>query len=181
MNIGGNANIAMGFTVASSEGCLWLLSNNDLIRSSLLSDVLKALRGSYPDILINCGGQASGLQTLSYSNIDKFHEHPLYALGLISRGIYKMSYLSASGQVPFLHHNSSFPHLAIAFHAFRCNETCTLCVMPGLAFAENDESASDHKGEYSVSYAGGRSRSSLSLSVAGGPLRLVFCVLEPLA
>ena len=154
VNVGGNANIAMGFTVASSEGYLWTLSDNDLIRPSLLADILKALRGLSPDILINCGGQTSGLQTLSYRMIGDLHEHPLYALGLISRGIYKMSYLSVSGEVPFLYHNSSFPHLAIAFHAFRCNETCNLYVMQGSAFIENDESVSDHKGDYSLSYAG---------------------------
>ena len=124
------------------------------ISPTTLFEFLKALRGSSPDILINCGGQASRLQTLSYRKIGEFHEHPLYALGLISRGIYKMAYLSRSGDIPFLYHNSSFPHLAIAFHAFQCNEACNLYVMQGSAFIRNDESVSDHKGEYSLSFAG---------------------------
>lgn len=154
VNIGGNANISLGFTVASLEGYLWLLSDNDLIRASLLPDVLEALRGYSPDILINCGGRSSGLQTLRFGDMGQFHEHPLYDLGLISRGIYKMDYLSSSGEIPFFCHNSSFPHLAVAFHAFQCNQTCDLFVISGSAFVEDKESLSDYKGEYSLSYAG---------------------------
>jgi len=154
VNVGGNANISMGFTVASLGGYLWLLSDNDLVRASLLPDVLNALRGFSPDILINCGGRSSGLQTLRFGDMGQFHEHPLYGLGLISRGIYKMDYLSSSGEIPFLYHNSSFPHLAIAFHALRHNQTCDLFVISGPAFVEDKEALSDYKGEYFLSYAG---------------------------
>ena len=135
----------MGFAVASPGCGLWVLSDNDLIRSSLLSGTLKALRSSSPNILIECGGKTSGLQTLSFFNIGEFIERPLYALGLISRCVVKMFYLSASGDIPFLHHDSSFSRLAIAFDAFRCQKTWNLYVMQDSAFVNNDQSQLNYK------------------------------------
>jgi hypothetical protein len=139
-NIGGNANIALGYLDGSTGGYIWVLSDNDFIRHGLLKDVYRALLCVKPDVLLLEAPHASDVpdgSRLIYEEMNSFCHHPLYGLGLISRGIYRVSYIAKGMESMFHYHNSSFPHLALVLTAFKCHRECRLGLLPGPAFEED--------------------------------------------
>ena len=154
-NIGGNANIALGFTSANPNGYLWILSDDDWIEADLLQRVLSHLKKENPDLLIIQELHKAECTTIYYADIKDIADCALLSLGLISRGVYSMNYIAQSCEAPFLYHNTSFPHLAIIFSALRKKGKCRLFCMAGQSF-QGDACVGhkDHPGNYHLSYAG---------------------------
>lgn len=145
-NIGGNANIALGYLDGATGGYIWVLSDNDFIRHGLLKDVYQVLLHVKPDVLLLEVPQTSDVpdeSNLFYEDMHSFCDHPLYGLGLISRGIYRVNYIASGMENMFFYHNSSFPHLALMLTAFRCHRECRLELLPGPAFEEDSISTNE--------------------------------------
>jgi hypothetical protein len=155
-NIGGNANIALGFTHGKQDGYLWILSDNDFIEGDLVERVVSCINQyREADIFILGGSPQARHEMVRYEEIANFENCPLIALGLISRGIYSMKYFANVCEIPFLYHNTSFPHLAVALGALRLNGQCTIFQIPGRAFIEEgNTTTNDYIGRYDMSYAG---------------------------
>jgi len=122
-NIGGNANILLGYVTASDSRHVWVLSDNDYLLPNVLPSVLRTCKDANPDILIlaSSDGEENESSAISWADMTCFIKSPIYRLGLISRGIYKLSYISESLELLFHYHNTSFPHLAMSLGALRRN------------------------------------------------------------
>jgi len=153
-NIGGNANIALGFTVGRQEGYLWILSDDDILPSGCIVKVLTCLQQFSPDVLILTSVPEICHCALNYNDIRDFEQTPLITLGLVSRGVYSVRYISASSDIPFSYHNSSFPHLAAILGALKKNTQCSITFLPIPEFLNSYSDVKENPGDYSLSLAG---------------------------
>jgi hypothetical protein len=159
-NIGGNANIALSFLDGIVGGYIWVLSDNDIIRKGLLAGLYASLGFGRPDVVFLEGAHELDIPCgtrLFYGEMNSFRHHPLVGLGLISRGIYRVDYVSFGMESMFMYHNSSFPHLALVLAAFRQHGQCLVKGIPGPAFEEEVVFANDFycNSGYDLSRTGG--------------------------
>jgi hypothetical protein len=116
-NIGGNANILLGFVLAQPEDALWILADDNPITKESVSIILENLESEW-DIL-----GMTRLQSYESSFVFDNDKYGLNFLGektewgLISSVIYNISSMAESINNGFELFNSSFPHLAILLEA----------------------------------------------------------------
>ncbi|MBU4556705.1 MAG: glycosyltransferase family 2 protein [Actinobacteria bacterium] len=150
-NIGGNANIALGFVFAREDEYLWILSDNDTVAPTALSYLASQGRVGDPDAIV--------LTTQSSAPSDFVHEwtrawDDVHENGLISNVIYRSSVFSDQAALAFYYHNTSFPHLCVLLGTLKERSSLRYRVLPS---AEIFAPAGDHgeqAGDYSLSYAG---------------------------
>lgn len=154
-NIGGNANIALGFIEGGPDDYVWLLSDNDIISLGTLTRIIDAIEPSHPpDILILSSGAHDNLSQVVYNDIADWTQCPLISLGLISRGVYSLKFIGTSLESAFLYISSSFPHLALILSSLRISRKCTVLELGHCTFMDPHCSTSDYIGKYDLSYAG---------------------------
>jgi hypothetical protein len=112
-NIGGNANISLGFLLSKNYDYLWILSDNDTIKKGSLSIIKKEILSDFKfDLLVFDANHKEKSDYLIKSN-ESFDLLNTGALDLISNTIYSTKSISNFIESAFYFHNSSFPHLAI--------------------------------------------------------------------
>mgnify|MGYP006283181561 CR=1 FL=1 len=154
-NIGGNANIALGFVEGERDDYLWLLSDNDILPQGALRRILRVLgTNAFPDVLILTNRAFDNLTKVVYDEIADWAQCPLISLGLISRGVYSMQYISSSLESAFLYNSSSFPHLAVLLSSLRSNGDILVYEFGQCNFLEPPRSSLDYIGKYDLSFAG---------------------------
>lgn len=127
-NIGGNANIALGFIFAKNDEFLWILSDNDIVKETAIDYILNALNGKVDFYCFN--DEEHYPKTFKYKWEDGCQTLMDWRLGLISDGLYNMKTVKDSIHAAFFYHNSSFPHLAVAFEAIKQKQTVTVGLLP---------------------------------------------------
>jgi glycosyltransferase involved in cell wall biosynthesis len=147
-NIGGNANIALGFSFARPDEFLWILSDNDTITTSAITYILSQLN--------------KGIDFLCYNKevedaVDVEHhwrsgwEVPMHwRMGLISDGMYNMATVRKVVDQAFYFHNSSFPHLAVACAAARSKGSVQFRLLPRGKMIKEEYSSKEEPTDYSL-------------------------------
>jgi hypothetical protein len=112
-NIGGNANISLGFLLSKNYDYLWILSDNDTIKKGSLSIIKNEILSDFKfDLLVFDQNKKEKSDYLIKSN-ENFDLLNTGVLDLISNTIYSTKSISNFIEAAFYFHNSSFPHLAI--------------------------------------------------------------------
>ena len=151
-NLGGNANILLGFIHAHSSEYLWILSDNDLVTDKSLANIFSALK-TKPDFMF-----ASSITSESYNTFFHYNRNILDLLdnraGLISSTIYSLKIINNNIFQSFFFHNSSFPHLGVIFSTLKEHKTVSASLMPyGDILAESIE-IDGNRGDYRLAYLG---------------------------
>jgi len=150
-NIGGNANITLGFVFANSDEYLWILSDDDKITHTALKEIFSAL-DQEPDFVHI--GNYDGLkeETLTLDNL--FSLPSGAGFGLISVVIFKVTFINDHIIAGFDYLESSFPHLALVMDALRAKGSARLfCTSHEIIFT--GEMLETHgTGDYAISALG---------------------------
>lgn len=127
-NIGGNANIALGFIYAQPDEFLWILSDNDIVTSQAVAYILNLLN---KEIDFYCFNYSIEEPTeIEHLWADGCQSPMDWRLGLISDGLYNVNSIKGSIDAAFYYHNSSFPHLAVAFSAMKMKGSARFGLLP---------------------------------------------------
>ncbi len=116
-NIGGNANIALGFVFAQPNEFLWILSDNDIVTDTALDYIIGLLDSSIDFYCFNYSVKVPTAVDYKWENGCQTSMD--WRLGLISDALYNVNSIKESIDAAFYYHNSSFPHLAVAFSAMK--------------------------------------------------------------
>lgn len=117
-NIGGNANIMLGFVFANKNEYLWILSDDDLITGNAVIEILNSMFSDLP--LYHIGEYSETFKSkLTLGNV--FTDPKGAGFGLISSAIFSVDYFKDSFVKGFDFLESSFPHLAIILSSLRSN------------------------------------------------------------
>ncbi len=127
-NIGGNANIALGFVFAQPDEFLWILSDNDIISDTAVDYLLGALdeRVDFYCFVDSIKEPAE----VAYAWESGWQTPMDWRMGLISDALYNISTVKDSIEEAFYYHNSSFPHLAVACAAAKRKGTVRFKLLP---------------------------------------------------
>jgi hypothetical protein len=109
-NIGGNANILLGFVYWREDEALWILSDNDIVRPNAVEQILAAI-DSDADLIRMRDSNECGRSIYHWE--DGWSSEIRHGTGLISAVIYNTVKFKSHVQTGFLYHNTSFPHLAV--------------------------------------------------------------------
>lgn len=150
-NIGGNANIALGFVFARADEYLWILSDNDTVGSSALSYVAEHGIPSDADAIV--------FSTKTDAPFDSIHEWDsawdgVGENGLISNVIYKASAFLPYSSEAFFYHNTSFPHLGVLLSALKARRTLNYRVLPSSELFAPTTQHGEQPGDYRLSHTG---------------------------
>ena len=160
-NIGANANFLLGFSQAKQDEVLWILADDTVVKPGAIDFILEKLD---PEVEFYGFATANDFELLRLPNqngghLDKtiiWEETGIYKLvsntswGGITCALYDMNYFKDFVISGFEFHNSSFPHLAILFAAYKKNSTLRIRLLPlEIIHGENTEA-----GDYSLSVAG---------------------------
>jgi glycosyltransferase involved in cell wall biosynthesis len=116
-NIGANANIALGFVFAKPNEFLWILSDNDIVTETALDYILGMLDSTIDFYCFNYSVKEPTVADYKWENGCQTSMD--WRLGLISDALYNVNSIKKSIDAAFYYHNSSFPHLAVAFSAMK--------------------------------------------------------------
>lgn len=145
-NIGGNANIALGFVFARNDEFLWILSDNDIISDSAVRYILGVLDEQVDFYCFN--DSVKEPTDVAYPWENGWQTPMDWRMGLISDALYNMNTVKNSIDAAFYYHNSSFPHLAVACAAARSKGTVKFRLLPRERINNNlfrsDESPTDY-------------------------------------
>ena len=147
-NIGANANIALGFVFAQPDEFLWILSDNDIVSPNAVAYLLTMLDPAV-DFYCFVNGSESA-QDVQHKWIDGCQVPMDWRMGLISDALYNMSSVKDVVEQAFYFHNSSFPHLAVAFAAARKKEVTRFRLLPRQKVSADEESSMEQPTDYSL-------------------------------
>lgn len=127
-NIGGNANIALGFVFAKSDEFLWILSDNDIVSVGAVNYILSTLQS---EVDFYCFVDDIERPTKILHHWKHGWQQPInWRMGLISDALYNMNTVQNSIDDAFYFHNSSFPHLAVACSAAKKKGIMNFTLLP---------------------------------------------------
>ena len=151
INIGGNANIALGFCIDSllEANYLWILSDNDFLAPNFLSAISNELKSNKYDFIVF----DDKISKPAYDKVSQGQHKYIWHKGLISNCLFATRNLRHLGEIPFLYHNSSFPHLAVAMSILNEREHSSYAILPlNKVFVE--DYTIEEKGDYKLSEFG---------------------------
>jgi len=150
-NIGGNANIALGFVFAQPKEFLWILSDNDIITEGAVGYLIEVIDKNVDLYCFNdlvesplkkvCSWQNDGCQTL----MD-------WRVGLISDALYNVSSIQESIESSFYYHNSSFPHLGVAFATLKRKRELQCMLLPRNDIHQSMATSTECPTDYSLAH-----------------------------
>jgi hypothetical protein len=150
-NIGGNANIMLGFVFAKRDEYLWILSDDDLVLEGAVSEIFKELSNNYS--LYHIGDYNFKFNSqLSIENV--FTVTKGAGFGLISSTIYDVNKFCNYFKVGFDYIESSFPHLAILLSHLNDNKNINFGGIVHSKIFTGIELPSHGTGDYSISATG---------------------------
>ncbi len=128
-NIGANANIALGFTLARADEFLWILSDNDFISDKAIDNILPHLRDDIEFNLLS--PNSSQIKDIDYGYEEGWSGYLFESpVGLISNVIHNMKLIAPHIASAFFYHNTSFPHLAVIFTTIKEKGRVKLRILP---------------------------------------------------
>lgn len=151
-NIGGNANIALGFVLSREDEFLWILSDNDTVRPDCLEYLAQQLQSSVDFVVIN--DQHMVPETMKWKWADGWVTPMAWRQGLISNALFNTNTIRSSIDDAFFFHNSSFPHLAVACSAAKKKGEVVFLHLPNSSVHEDPYSDRENPGDYSLSQVG---------------------------
>lgn len=116
-NIGGNANIALGFVDRGEADLLWILADDTTILPGAIDKIMMVSDRKF-DILAFSREETAPESTrflIEQQGIERVLAN--YPWGLISNVIFNTSSIEKSIDAAFSFYNSSFPHLGVLFDA----------------------------------------------------------------
>jgi glycosyltransferase involved in cell wall biosynthesis len=145
-NIGGNANIALGFVFAKPEEFVWILSDNDIVSPNAVDYILSTLQS---DVDFYCFIDEIERPKAVLHHWRNGWQQPMdWRMGLISDALYNMNTVQNSIDDAFYFHNSSFPHLAVACSAAKKKGIMNFTLLPRAkitsAMHRSDECPTDY-------------------------------------
>lgn len=147
-NIGGNGNIALGFVFAQPDEFLWILSDNDIVSPNAVAYLLTVLD---PVVDFYCFVNGSdSVQDVQHKWIDGCQVPMDWRMGLISDALFNMSSVKDVVDQAFYFHNSSFPHLAVAFAAARKKGVTRFRLLPRQKISADEASSTEQPTDYSL-------------------------------
>jgi hypothetical protein len=150
-NIGGNANITLGFIFARENEFIWILSDDDRITSFALDIIFSALDNAI-DILHIGIYTESGRANLELNNLFTITKGA--GFGLISVGILNMSFFRQYIVYGYDYLDSSFPHLAIIMAALRDKKNAVMATARHDMIFTSEILETHGTGNYAVSSVG---------------------------
>ena len=147
-NIGGNANIALGFVFARSDEFLWILSDNDIVAPTAVSYLISVLDPACDFYCFVNGSET--VQKFSYDWNSGWQKPMNWRMGLISDALYNMASIRDVVEEAFYFHNSSFPHLAVACAAARRKGVTRFHLLPRQRVSANEASSLEQPTDYSL-------------------------------
>lgn len=120
-NIGADANIFNGFMHFYRSEYLWILSDDDILRTEALLEVLILLENNHVDILFFTHSLIEKLEIHRWTQKDFYEQNIKTAdgAGLISNVIYKSDFIRESIPIGFQNIHTCFAHLAILIHSLK--------------------------------------------------------------
>jgi glycosyltransferase involved in cell wall biosynthesis len=152
-NIGGNANIALGFAFAKKDEFLWILSDDDILLDNAIENILTNLQDNVDFININRNLQENQLTKHNWA--DGYSGILVTGgVGLISQILYNMRNVSPYIENAFFFHNSSFPHLAVILALIKDKQIADFLMLPSRYIFNPLPVDVEHLGDYSFSLVG---------------------------
>lgn len=151
-NIGGNANISLGFIFAESNEFLWILSDNDIVTENSVSYILNNINYQIDFLIFNYDVDKE--KEIQFNLKDGFRKLMDWRCGLISDGIYNMRTIKNNIYNAFYYHNSSFPHLAVIFSTLLKINNAKIKLLPRNKINKNTLDSSECTTDYSLAYIG---------------------------
>jgi len=113
INLGGNANIALGFEYFQSANCLWILSDDDPIAEHCISEIFDAMNNfDSPDLIK--GTRVGETRLHHFDELgDPFFELEGSLVSLISSTVYRGGAFSNSMEVALQSTHTYFPHVVL--------------------------------------------------------------------
>jgi glycosyltransferase involved in cell wall biosynthesis len=147
-NIGGNANIALGFVFARPDEFLWILSDNDIVSPNAVRYLLSVLD---PSIDFYCFVNGAESEKDVWHDWNAGWQIPMeWRMGLISDALYNMATVRDVVEEAFYFHNSSFPHLAVACAAARKKGATRFRLLPRERISSDEASSMEQPTDYSL-------------------------------
>lgn len=147
-NIGGNANITLGFVFAQKDEFLWILSDNDIICNSAIKYILGILDRTIDFYCFNFSVKKA--TEIEYTWEQGWQTPMDWRMGLISDALYNMNSVKDSIGEAFLYHNSSFPHLAVACASAKIKGKVKFMLVPNNKINKSLFSSNEHPTDYSL-------------------------------
>lgn len=170
-NLGGDANIALGFVEATVADFLWILSDNDPVQPEALATIASALANEQaPDIVVGVsdslleGSRRLDSPVTTYGGA--FH------IGLISAVVYRWSSFVQSTPAALQALWTGWAQIALQEHAVKTrNQTTAACVPLSQIVQltrgdQSDDSVNRARQSYSHSFYGGALLGFLSAEIA---------------
>jgi hypothetical protein len=151
-NIGANANIANAFALAVSSKYLWVLSDSDPPVSNAVANFLSQLPSEADLFLLSHVHQKSETIRITYE--EGFLELLSLGIGQMSLAIYNRDSFNGCLHVPYLYHNSSFPHLALILETLRQKGSLLVKLLPQAQMLEQIDSHGDENSNYLLATVG---------------------------
>ncbi|MCL5886997.1 MAG: glycosyltransferase family 2 protein [Actinobacteria bacterium] len=151
-NLGGNANIALGFLFADLDEHLWVLGDDDELDPRALSYIAQFGSGGQADAIV----LTPGVDEVT----DVVHEWKhawagVKGSGLIGNMIYRASVFVPQASHAFLYHNTGFPHLGVLLATLRRHGRLNYRSLPNQAvYSAFHCFGAEEPGDYSLSYLG---------------------------
>jgi glycosyltransferase involved in cell wall biosynthesis len=152
-NIGGNANIALGFVFAHPDEFLWILSDNDFVAPGAIEFILEHLSEEVD--FVSLTPQAQEIETIVQHWADGYSGIVVRgSVGLISLVVYNVKSIAPYIHTAFSFHNSSFPHLAVMLATIRGRSTVNFKSLPYDKVFRPRPDDDGSPGDYSLSAVG---------------------------
>ena len=151
-NIGGNANISIGFMLARPDEFLWILSDNDIVTDTAV-DYLIGFLNEKIDFFCFVDTIEKPIE-VRHAWTSGWQTPMDWRMGLISDALYNINTVKNSLEDAFYYHNSSFPHLAVACSAAKKKEVVTFMLLPRGKINREFFLSHECPTDYSLAYAG---------------------------
>lgn len=153
-NIGGNANIALGFTCPIASTYLWILSDSDMPTDNSINTIKDCLdfNSSLFCFVENRYGEVCSTFNISYAAF--WQESLSWGIGQISNTIYRRSVFRAYYIAAFMYHNSSFPHLAVILSLLKDASSINICFIPENGVIKEIDAKGDYTTDYRLAHVG---------------------------
>lgn len=150
-NIGGNANILLGFYLAKNYEYLWILSDDDLVLPNVIDYIFEQIQDS-PNLIHIGDYDSENSRELFSSNFFNVTKGP--GFGLISNVIYKIDFFKNSIMTGFEFYHTSFPHMSILMDVLNKEKKIEFKSIKSSRVFSNASNEGISPGDYSYSYLG---------------------------
>jgi len=155
VNVGADANIFNGFMLSFSYKYLWILSDDDLLRSGSIDEILLLLENDLA-VLFLTHSRVNSLQVFDWGQKELLQKN-IYAsdgAGLISNVIYGVDFIKDSIPIGLQNIYTCFSHLSVLLNSFKSKRATIGTMGSHLFFIPDTNLPPYSSAAYSKSYFG---------------------------